>query len=359
MLGIAAFPGDSTPRHVDLPEPGRPGPGEVLCRTLELGVCGTDREILHSHQPGVPAGEKYLVLGHECLGQVEEVGPGVTEFRAGDLVVPTVRRATSQASIRIDLLALGQFTERGIIGQHGFSVPYWIETVRYLYRVADALRSLAVFTEPLAVAEKGIHEALAVQQARLGPDAWSDQPPRVLVTGLGPIGFAAALACVCRGWPVTIYGRDAETSFRAGLAVQLGAEYLSERRAGFGSLDAEDHGYDLALECTGSDEVMVRATRALAARGVMVWLGSTRRPQPLPLNVAQMMRDGLLRNHIHIGSVNAAPRDFQAALRDLASLRATHGERIESLFTARLAPRNSLWHFEHRAEQGIKSILDF
>lgn len=359
MLGIAAFPGASTPRLVEVPDPSPPAAGEVLCRTLQLGICGTDREILHSYRPGVPEGESFLVLGHECLAQVEEVGAGVTEFRSGDLVVPTVRRASVGAAHRIDMLALGQFTERGIIGQHGFSVPRWTESPRYLYRVADHFRHVAVFTEPLAVAEKGIHEARAVQQARLGPDAWSATPPRVLVTGLGPIGFAAALACVSRGWPVAMIGRDADDTFRADLARRIGAAYLPQRRANMAARDADAEGFDLVLECTGSDEVMLEAARALAARGVMVWLGSTRRPQPLPLNVAQLMRDGLLRNHIHIGSVNAAPRDFQAALRDLEQLHASHAAALESLFTARLAPRDSLWHFEHRTPQGIKSVLEF
>ena len=60
------------------------------------------------------------------------------------------------------------------------------------------IEDLAVFAEPLAVAEKGINEAHTLQRARLGETCWTGNGPRVLVTGMGPIGFAAVIACVAR-----------------------------------------------------------------------------------------------------------------------------------------------------------------
>ncbi|HEX5104060.1 MAG TPA: hypothetical protein VFV87_09635, partial [Pirellulaceae bacterium] len=63
MRAIAAHVGSTEPRIVELAEPHQPGPGEVLCRTLELGICGTDREILHSANPWMPEGDDFLVLG--------------------------------------------------------------------------------------------------------------------------------------------------------------------------------------------------------------------------------------------------------------------------------------------------------
>ena len=53
--------------------PPAPAAGEALCRTLELGICGTDREILHSAAPWTPVGEAHLILGHECLARIEDV----------------------------------------------------------------------------------------------------------------------------------------------------------------------------------------------------------------------------------------------------------------------------------------------
>jgi threonine dehydrogenase-like Zn-dependent dehydrogenase len=365
MRGIAATFDSAAPQWVELPEPAGPRAGEVLCRTLELGVCGTDREILQSRRPLVPSGEPWLVLGHECLARVEAVGEGVEQLRPGDLVVPVVRRARDEAAGesvpagRVDLLAFGRYTERGIVEQHGFSVPWWTDRPKYLYPIDQALAPWAVLTEPFSVAEKGINEALAIQRARLGDAAWQAPPPRVLVTGMGPIGFAALAASITRGWPTTLYGRDEADSFRARLAEQFGARYLPDAEARFDQRQADSEGFDLILECTGSDRVMLAAGRALASRGVMVWLGSSRRPKAAELNVAQLMRDGVVRNHVHIGSVNAAPRDFADAIKDLDQLRQSHGRQLSALLTDRVSPDEALWHYEQRRPQGIKTVVAF
>jgi threonine dehydrogenase-like Zn-dependent dehydrogenase len=202
MLAIAAQTGSTQPRLIEIPPPGEPGASQVLCRTLELGVCGTDREILHSAAPWTPEGEDRLILGHECLARVEAVGAGVSELAGGDLVVPIVRRALAGQARRVDLLPFGAFTERGIVREHGFSQPLWLDRPEHLFRVPAEIADLAVLAEPLAVAEKAVNEALLLSRARLGKGAWSETAavPRVLVTGMGPIGFTAVLAALARGW---------------------------------------------------------------------------------------------------------------------------------------------------------------
>jgi threonine dehydrogenase-like Zn-dependent dehydrogenase len=366
MRAIAALTGSVEPEFVDLPSPPPPGRGEVLCRTLELGVCGTDREILASAQPLVPAGQPFLVLGHECLARVEQVGPEAEPLAAGDLVVPVVRRAIDGPVERVDMLPFGTYTERGIVREHGFSAPYWLDRPRHLFRIDPALADVAVLAEPLAVSEKGANEALAIQRGRLGAEMWTAAaPPRVLVTGMGPIGFAAVIACVARSWPVTMYGRDPHDSFRAQLAVSFGAKYISqfpdarEVTDVQGPTDVQQHGYDLVLECTGADDVMLASAAVLDSCGVLVWLGSSRVPRPRQHNVAQLMRYGVVRNHVHVGCVNAAPRDFRDALAHLAQLKRSHAAPLAQLITDRVAPPESLWHYTHRRPQGVKTVLVF
>ena len=91
MQAVAAQTGSATPVMVDVPSPRAPGAGELLCRTLQLGVCGTDREILLSARPWTPVDEDRLILGHECLARIEATGSDVKDYRVGDLVVPVVR----------------------------------------------------------------------------------------------------------------------------------------------------------------------------------------------------------------------------------------------------------------------------
>ena len=112
-------------------------------------------------------------------------------------------------------------------------------------------------------------------RARLGDEAWNKAaPPRVLVTGMGPIGFAAVLSAVARGWPVTMLGRDKNDSFRAKLVERLGGCYLPIEEVGSGVGDVERDGFDLLLECTGSDSVLLHASSVVRSCGVIVWLGT-------------------------------------------------------------------------------------
>jgi threonine dehydrogenase-like Zn-dependent dehydrogenase len=336
----------------------RPKAGEVLCRTLELGVCGTDREILLSAKPWTPPGEERLILGHECLAKVDAVGPGVSNFLPGDLVVPAVRRALSGHKRRADLLPFGTYTERGIVREHGFSQPLWLDRPEFLFRVPPEIADLAVLAEPLAVSEKGVNEALLLTRARLGETAWTpDNPPKALVTGMGPIAFTAALACIARGWPVTLLGRDEPSTFRATLAKDLGAQYERLVTTEKSPSDVENEGFDLLLECTGSDAMMASASRWVRSCGVVVWLGSNRVPQSTTCDLQRLVRDGLLRNHIFLGCVNEAPRDFQDALAHLERLSQDRRPQLTALITARVRLENSLWHYEHRQPQGIKTVV--
>src|SRR6185503_20903879 len=92
MRAVGVLPKE---KKVDLlahPAPHLSGPKQVKVRTIEVGVCGTDREICHFDYGTPPDGSDYLVLGHEALGEVVEAGPDVKHLKPGDLVVPTVRR---------------------------------------------------------------------------------------------------------------------------------------------------------------------------------------------------------------------------------------------------------------------------
>ena len=140
---------------------------------------------------------------------------------------------------------------------------------------------------------------------------------------------------------------------------EFGAQYVPQERIDLEPQDVEASGVDLVLECTGSDEVMLAVCPLLRSCGIMVWLGSTRLPRPKSHNVEKLMRDGLIRNHLHVGCVNAAPRDFRDALAHLAQLKAKFNQQLSALITARVRLEDSLWHYEHRQPQGIKTVIEY
>ena len=72
-----------------------------------------------------------------------------------------------------------------------------------------------------------------------------------------------------------------------------------------------------------------------------------------------MMRLGVIRNHLHLGSVNAARRDIDDALQRLEQFQGSHPSPLKSLITKRVAPNDSLGDFVKREPQGIKVVLDY
>jgi threonine dehydrogenase-like Zn-dependent dehydrogenase len=96
MKAIAVIPGKPNSIHLrDVPKPQLghiPGGRGVLVKLTRVGVDGTDKEINAAEYGAAPAGDEFLILGHESFGRVEAVGPNVTEFEPGDYVVASVRR---------------------------------------------------------------------------------------------------------------------------------------------------------------------------------------------------------------------------------------------------------------------------
>src|SRR5262249_44378958 len=143
------------------------GGGEALLRTLEVGVCGTDREICAFEYGAPPTGEADLVLGHEAVAEAGEGGPDVAWGPPGGLVVPTgrlprpgprCRRGRAWRDGRRDFCAAGQFRERGLVGAHGFLCDAFVEEERFLVPVPLPIRDVAVLVEPLSVAAKAVQE---------------------------------------------------------------------------------------------------------------------------------------------------------------------------------------------------------
>ncbi|PSQ57217.1 MAG: glucose dehydrogenase, partial [Halobacteriales archaeon SW_9_67_25] len=134
MKAIGIERGAERPALLEVPRPD-PGPAEPLVRTVRVGVDGTDHEVIAGHHGGPPAGEEFLVLGHEAVGVVAE---GAGGFEPGDVVVPTVRRPPDGEGNRYfergeaDMAPPGAALERGIDGAHGFMSEYFTSPAEYL-----------------------------------------------------------------------------------------------------------------------------------------------------------------------------------------------------------------------------------
>src|SRR5215475_10097536 len=208
MKALAVIPGKSNTIHLrDVPKPRLqdvPHGRGVLVKILNVGVDGTDKEINAAEYGAAPAGDDYLIIGHESFGRVESVGPNVTEFRPGDFVSLTVRRPGTSLYDQIgtyDMTTDDVYFERGINLRHGFLAEYVVDDPEYIIRVPDNLKHVGVLMEPMSVVQKAIEQAYRIQQ-RLR--VW--RPKRAAVLGSGTLGLLATLVLQLRGLEVTTFG---------------------------------------------------------------------------------------------------------------------------------------------------------
>src|SRR5882672_3837428 len=161
MKAVAVFPGKPNTVHIaELPKPSVsdiPNGRGVLVKVLRVGVDGTDKEINAAEYGAAPEGYDFLVTGHESFGRVEAVGSNVTELRAGDYVVATVRRPGGSLYDTIgtyDMTTDDTYFERGINLRHGFLSEYYVDDPEYIVKIPQGLKEVGVLLEPVTVVEK-------------------------------------------------------------------------------------------------------------------------------------------------------------------------------------------------------------
>jgi threonine dehydrogenase-like Zn-dependent dehydrogenase len=215
-------------RVEDVPEPTGDG---VLLRVLEVGVCGTDREISEGIF-GVPADGKSLVLGHESLSQVERDGHG---FSKGDLVTATVRRSCHHCMPcdegAPDSCLTGDYSERGITRLDGFARELVLEDPTQLIPIPSGLGRLGVLAEPTSICERAIRHSLAIG----GRQPW--QLERALVVGAGAIGVISTYLLRLAGLEVFTASLEPAND----LVTAAGAQYVPTRETPLAELRKETH----------------------------------------------------------------------------------------------------------------------
>lgn len=266
----AVLPGNSTAqlREFDIPIPGY---GEVLIKMKSSTICGSDiRCIYHQHLGKGPEGyQDGIIAGHEPCGQIAQAGAGCRRFKEGDRVIV----------YHISGCGLCNDCRRG----------YMISCTSEKYRRAYGWQRDGGMAEYLLAEEKDL--VLLPQQMSYddgaqvacgfgtvyeglekigicGNDA-------VLITGLGPVGLAAAMLAKAMG-AIKIIGIEAvderiQIAKQTGLfndVLKAGADNAAQVKALTGSM-----GVEKAVDCSANNKARLTCIQATRKWGKIVFIG--------------------------------------------------------------------------------------
>ena len=257
----------------DVPEP-ETGINDVKIRVLKTGICGTDLHIYDWDawaQKTIPVP---LVIGHEFVGEIAEVGSNVNDFKPGDLVSGeghvVCGRCRNCLAGRRHLCA---FTSGVGVNRPGAFAEYIVLPMTNVWRHApDVPTDVAAIFDPLGNA---VHTALAFPV--LGED--------VLITGAGPIGImAAAVASHAGARYVVITDPNPErralahTAAHITLAVDTREISLKQVQEQLGMTE----GFDIGLEMSGNAHAFREMVANMSHGGKVAMLGI---PSPTEMSI--------------------------------------------------------------------------
>lgn len=269
-MKAVAFGGDGNVVVLDVDPPVLEEESDALVRVSTAAICGSDIHLIHGHMGQLPRG---TVLGHEFVGVVEQVGPGVTRFRPGDRVVAACTTGCGTCWYCHNGFHC-QCEQRSAFG-HGPLIGREIpggqaERVRIpfadtnLHRVPDAVSD----EQALFVGDILATAYVAARNAEFRPgDA-------VAVIGAGPVGLLA-LDCARLFGASTLISLDVVPG-RLELARARGAQTVDAD-----AIDAlavvrqltDGRGPDAVIDAAGGSTTLNVALEAVRPRGVVSVVG--------------------------------------------------------------------------------------
>ena len=250
----------------------RPGPGEALIRVTLTTICGTDVHIVKGEYPVEPG----LVIGHEPVGVIEELGAGVTGYEVGErvLVGAITPCGQCQACLSGNLSQCGHGAGYEAIGGWRFGNTINGAQAEYLL-VPYAQANLAKIPDDVTDEQVVLLADIAstgFSGAESGGVRIGDS---VVVFAQGPIGLCATAGARLMGASLVI-GVDSDP-VRLAMARKMGADVALD----FTQVDVVDEvkrltggfGADVAIEALGTQETFEKALRSLRPGGTLSSLG--------------------------------------------------------------------------------------
>ncbi|ETT61930.1 theronine dehydrogenase-like Zn-dependent dehydrogenase [Paenibacillus sp. FSL R7-277] len=240
--------------------------GEVIVKLEVVGICGSDVHYLEHGRIGDFVVNGDFILGHECAGEVVELGPGVKHLKVGDRVAlepgVTCGQCEFCKSGKYNLCPDVQFLATP--PYHGCLMDYIAYPENMAFKLPDNVSSKeGALVEPLAV---GLHAA-AQGSVKLGD--------RVVILGAGCIGLVTLLACKAYGATeivvVDIIEKRLEAAMRLGATRVINARQEDVLEAVAAWTDGA--GVDKVIETAGSEHTVKQTPYLVKRGGTIVLVG--------------------------------------------------------------------------------------
>src|SRR6185369_13289530 len=254
------FRGKNDIRIEEVEKP-RAGVGEAVIRVTLTTICGTDLHIVRGEYPVTPG----LVIGHEPVGVIEELGPGVTGYEAGDRVLVGAITPCGQcrACLSGQLSQCGHGDGYEAIGGWRFGNTINGAQADYLL-VPNAQANLAKIPNELSDEQVVLLADIAstgFSGAESGGVRIGDS---VVVFAQGPIGLCATAGAKLMGASLII-GVDGDEN-RLAMARRMGADVALDFREVDVLAEVKrltGGGADVAIEALGTQQTFESALRSL------------------------------------------------------------------------------------------------
>jgi threonine dehydrogenase-like Zn-dependent dehydrogenase len=264
------FHGKDDIRVEDVARP-KASAGEAVIRVTLTTICGTDLHILRGEYPVKPG----LIIGHEPVGVIEELGTGITGYREGDRVLVGAITPCGQcrACLSGHLSQCGHGDGYEAIGGWRFGNTINGAQAEYLL-VPNAQANLAKIPDELSdeqvvlladIASTGFSGAESAE-IRIGDS--------VVVFAQGPIGLCATAGAKLMGATLVI-GVDGDDN-RLAMSKRMGADVVLDYRNVDVAAEVQKltgGGVDVAIEALGTQQTFESALRCLRPGGTLSSLG--------------------------------------------------------------------------------------
>ena len=227
-----------------------------------------------------------------------------------------------------------------------------VEEERYLNPVPPDLRDVAVLVEPLTIAEKSLEQLWTVQE-RL---PWRDRVHRAVVLGAGPVGILGAMALKVEGFEVSVYSRSPNHEEKNRLLGSIDIPYIAAETHSTEDMAKMAGPFDVVYEATGASGVAFDVLKHLGPNAVFIFTGVPGRKAPIPLDTDEIMRNMVLNNQLVLGSVNAPPQAFEAAIRHLGVFAGRWPDTLRSVITGRF-PLERAFDALKPQPGGVKNVV--